>query len=490
MYGAMRCFEDAKKVLDKSNLLSIKNMHNPKIKNLRNNAKKIHLFDIVDTYVNYMTNILKIVLFGIIIFYYRCQILLVFIIIVFFIRSVLQKKYGAGMEKFEQQQFQSKRVIEYIFALLSRRESLQEIRTYKNNGYLNHKRSNIFEGIYKARIKMVWKNEHRVLAIDSVITVCNLLSTCLLVIICSYNSINPGAFVVLMQIMTQIYDLIYSITNNYRLIQGYKIQYSEYNNYLMLDEVDEIKISDKNTNPWGVIIKDVVFSYPDSEVKALDSISIHIKAGQKVSLVGANGSGKSTLVKMILGVYTPDEGSVNWVCDEKVLNSNGICAKCVFQDFVKLLRPLRENVAMGDITKIRNDSIIKNVLNNANVFELSSNLEQYIGPEFGGVELSGGQWQKVSIARAYMKDANIAVFDEATSALDAKAELQQCQAFFELGHNLTSIIVTHRLSITKFVDTIFVVDKGKIVETGNHDELYKKGGLYRKMYDSQSAFYV
>ena len=103
--------------------------------------------------------------------------------------------------------------------------------------------------------------------------------------------------------------------------------------------------------------------------------------------------------------------------------------------------------------------------------------------------MSGGQWQKLSIARSYMRQAGLAVFDEATSALDAKAELQQYQSFFQQGEKITSIIVTHRLALTKYVDRIFVLHNGKIVETGNHDELYNLNGMYRSMYDAQSAFY-
>ena len=161
----------------------------------------------------------------------------------------------------------------------------------------------------------------------------------------------------------------------------------------------------------------------------------------------------------------------------------------VFQDFVRLWRPIRENVAMGDIENVGNDQKITMALESSGSDRLTGRLDDYIGLEFGGVELSGGQWQKLSIARSYMRQAGLAVFDEATSALDAKAELQQYQSFFRQGEKITSIIVTHRLALTRYVDKIFVLHNGRIVETGSHDELYHLNGMYRSMYDAQSAFY-
>lgn len=486
-------YEDENIILSKSCKLSVINLDSPDIKDLRNKAKRINIFDIANSHVDFSVAVIKTIIYCILIIYYRCYLLLPVIFLGLIIKSRLQRNSGNKIEQIDRKQTASNRVSEYLYNLLVNRDTMQEIKIAGIANYLNEKRKEIYLNNYYERVKVVKENELRLFGIGSVITFCNILALCLLVILCRRYDIAAGVYVLLMQIVIQLYSMIPTISQGYGKIKTLKIQFEEYKKYLDLEEDSSMQTVENTLSDeaLGVKLNNVSFKYPDSKKEALSEINIDIKPRERVAFVGENGSGKSTLVKIILGIYSPDVGNIQWYDSN---NSNGKSddskLKVVFQDFIRLLRPIRENVAMGNIYKINDNKAVNDAIIKAGTPNLEEKLDEYIGPEFGGSDLSGGQWQKLSIARSYMKDGKLAVFDEATSALDAQAELQQYQSFFAQGVNITSIIVTHRLSITKMVDKIYVIHDGKIVEYGSHNELYKKNGMYKKMYDAQSTFYA
>lgn len=482
--------EDENIILRKSCSLSILDLDSPEVKDMRENAKRFSIFDTLNSYVDFSAAVIKITIFSGILIYYKCFLLIPIIIIGLIIKAKLQKKGDKRVEQVEISQTESNRVRDYIYKLLVNPETLQEIKILHNGKYLNDKRAEIYEKNYGEKINIIKLSELRIFIINSIITACNILSICLLVILCGYYGIQSGSYVLLMQIVAQMYGLIPTVAKGYGTVQAISTRFEKYLEYINLpenpDELDKT-VSDE---PIGVRINNLSFRYPNVEKNALEGICIDIKPGEKIALVGENGSGKSTLVKLILGIYTPSEGEISWFYDNKQFaRPMNFFFKVVFQDFVRLRRPIRENVALADIENVKNDQKITMALENSGSNRFIGQLDDYIGLEFGGVELSGGQWQKLSISRSYMRQAGLAVFDEATSALDAKAELQQYQSFLQQGKKITSIIITHRLALTKYVDRIFVLHNGKIVEIGTHDELYYLNGIYRSMYDSQSAFY-
>ncbi len=482
--------EDENIIMNKSCRLSICDLDDPDMKNLRENAKGFSIFDALNSYIDFSTAFIKIIIWGIIMVYYKCILLIPVILLVLFIKAKLQKKRENRLEEINIAQAESNRIRDYIYKLLVSPESLQEIRILKNSKLLNAKRAEIYSQNYNEKIKVIKSSEFKILIINSTTTVCNIISMCLLVVLCAYYGITSGGYVLLMQIVVQMYGLIPSVTQGYGTINALSTRYKKYIDFINHKEISEVLDGKKTNYPVGIKITNLSFAYPNVEKKAIDDVSIEIMPGEKIAIVGENSSGKSTLVKLILGIYSPDNGVIIWSQgDSKYSKPLNSMFKVVFQDFVRLWRPIRENIAMGDIEKVDDDNKLVNALSASGSQKLISKLDTYVGMEFGGEDLSGGQWQKLSIARSYMRQGGIAVFDEATSALDAKAELQQYKSFFEQGENITSIIVTHRLALTKYVDKIIVLDDGKIIETGNHDELYKLNGTYRSMYDAQSAFY-
>ncbi|PRP66428.1 ABC transporter ATP-binding protein [Nonlabens agnitus] len=247
----------------------------------------------------------------------------------------------------------------------------------------------------------------------------------------------------------------------------------------------------------GFELRNVQFYYPGSDTPVLKGVSFHIKAGEKIAFVGENGAGKTTLIKLILRFYEPTSGeilldgiNINKFSKEEYRARFGV----IFQDFFKYEFRLRENIAVGDIAQIDNDSLITDAaersLASQVIAEMTDGIDQQLGRRFAkGQELSGGQWQKVALARAYMKNADIMVLDEPTSALDAQAEFDVFERFIGLTKGKTSIIISHRFSTVRMADRILVLKNGKIEEIGTHEELMNNPQTYSRLFNLQAAGY-
>ena len=247
----------------------------------------------------------------------------------------------------------------------------------------------------------------------------------------------------------------------------------------------------------GFTFDQVKFAYPGASTEVLKGISFELKAGEKMAFVGENGAGKTTLIKLILRFYEPTEGrilldgiDIRHFDKAEYQTLFGV----IFQDFVKYELTVKENIAVGKITELENEQRIKNAAHSSLasevIGEVKDGLNQQLGKRFAkGVELSGGQWQKIALARAYMKDAKVMILDEPTSALDARAEYEAFQRFIGLTKGKTSVIISHRFSTVRMADRILVLEDGKILEIGSHEELLKNDKLYAELFELQAAGY-
>ena len=247
----------------------------------------------------------------------------------------------------------------------------------------------------------------------------------------------------------------------------------------------------------GFVFEDVGFIYPGAERWAVRHLSFALKAGEVVALVGENGAGKTTLVKLLTRLYDPDEGRI--LLDgrdlrdydlEKLRGSMGV----IFQDFVRYNFTAGENIAVGRIEARFDQARIERAAGRSQANEVIERLpggyDQRIGKRFkNGVELSGGEWQKIAIARAYMREAEVLILDEPTAALDARAEFEVFQRFKELSKGKTAVLISHRFSSVRMADRIFVLADGKVAAAGTHEELVAQPGLYSELFELQAAGY-
>jgi ATP-binding cassette subfamily B protein len=247
----------------------------------------------------------------------------------------------------------------------------------------------------------------------------------------------------------------------------------------------------------GFVFEDVGFRYPGADRWAVRHLSFTLQAGETLALVGENGAGKTTLVKLLTRLYDPDEGRITLegrdLRDydlEALRGAMGV----IFQDFVRYNLTAGDNIAVGRIAARDDHARIARAasssLADAVIEGLPQGYDQMIGKRFrNGVELSGGEWQKVAIARAYMRDAEVLVLDEPTAALDARSEFEVFQRFKELSAGKTAVLISHRFSSVRMADRILVLSGGRVEASGTHAELLAQQGRYADLFELQAAGY-
>ncbi|PXY32082.1 ABC transporter ATP-binding protein [Prauserella muralis] len=243
-----------------------------------------------------------------------------------------------------------------------------------------------------------------------------------------------------------------------------------------------------------LVLHDVSFRYPEQERPAVDAVDIEIGAGEVVALVGENGSGKTTLAKIVAGLYDPQSGSRRW--DGAVAAAPDVRASVtvIFQDFVRYQLTLRDNIAISDASRQPTDEAVLDVARRAGVLgavdDLRDGVDTMLGRDLDeGADLSGGQWQRVALARALYRDTALVVLDEPAAALDPRAEHELFADVRALLNGRSALLISHRFSNTRLADRIYVMDAGRVVECGTHDELMARAGHYAELYTLQSAAY-
>ncbi len=247
----------------------------------------------------------------------------------------------------------------------------------------------------------------------------------------------------------------------------------------------------------GFVFSNVGFAYPNSNRKVLQGVNLRIEKGEKIALIGANGAGKTTLVKLLARLYEPTEGRI--LLDgvdlrdysvEDLRREIGV----IFQDYMRYDLLVKENIGFGNIAHLASMPAIQNAAHKSQAEEMIARLphsyDQVVGRRFeGGVDLSGGEWQKMALARAYMRDAQVLILDEPTATLDARAEYEVFTRFADLTRGRTSVLISHRFSTVRMADRILVLSGGEIIEQGSHQELVGFGGLYAELFELQAAGY-
>jgi ATP-binding cassette subfamily B protein len=287
-----------------------------------------------------------------------------------------------------------------------------------------------------------------------------------------------------------------AVTNLILNSKKFKTIFSFYDKYSASPKTKKQEAGNLITSDVPIEIKNLTYKYGD-DITAVDDLSLRIKKGESIALIGENGSGKSTLIKCILGLYKPESGSVkiygseSYETDEETIRKN---ISVTFQDYCSYPFTLRENVGFGDINEIADDNKIINAVKFAQadgILNKCGNIDAVLGRQLNpdGFELSGGQWQRLALARAYINMRDIAVFDEPSAALDPVAELKQFENLKSALKDKTSVLISHRIGFARLADRIVVMDKGKSAEQGTHEYLLTLSGKYAEMFNAQRKWY-
>jgi ATP-binding cassette subfamily B protein len=299
----------------------------------------------------------------------------------------------------------------------------------------------------------------------------------------------------LYQLASQLNGLHMSATSLYEATLFIR----DYSSFLELEPA--VEAEEGRPAPAGFEIltaENVSFTYPDAQRPAVDRVSLEIRRGEVIALVGENGSGKTTLAKMLAGLYRPERGRIRWdetdladVDADELRRSVAV----IFQDFERYLLPARENVGLGRHERVDAFEEIVEAARRADADDFLADLpegyETMLGREFaGGYDLSIGQWQRVALARAFFRDAPFVILDEPTAALDARAESRLFERMRELLEGRSVVLISHRFSSVRSADRIYVLHDGRVVEHGSHDELMVADGLYAELFGLQARAYV
>ena len=247
----------------------------------------------------------------------------------------------------------------------------------------------------------------------------------------------------------------------------------------------------------GFEFRNVSFTYPGTDRTVLKNFTLTLSPGERIALIGENGQGKTTVVKLITRLYDPTEGQI--LLDGVDLRDYSLedlhrHIGVIFQDFMRFEMTARENIAVGRVDQPHQQADIElaahKSLADTVVDKLAGGYDQMLGRRFeGGVELSGGEWQKMALARAYLRDAQLLILDEPTAALDARSELEVFERFAELTEGKMALLISHRFSTVRMADRIVVLSGGRLIEEGNHKELMARAGVYASMFEMQAASY-
>lgn len=365
------------------------------------------------------------------------------------------------------------------------------IETYRNR---LHARNKEYEKYYFKHLK------RHMLRAGSIMNLASLGNALLLLYLYSQGEISVGALVALTMMVfsslpTHLNDMTSIIT-----WAGYHIQFTDYyDKFFALSEDGAPGKAVPAPETFDIEFRDVWFRYPGSEENPyiLKGLSFRLAGGEKISIVGANGEGKSTMIKLLLGLFEPERGQIllgGRPIEQYTREQRNRVFAPVFQDFMRYSISLRENIAVGDIELLRDESAILAAAEKGQAKKIADGLKDgmdtLLGRDFeGGVDLSGGQWQRIALSRAFMGDKPVLLLDEPTSQLDPMAESRLYSEFHALAEGKTAIFITHRLASTMITDRILVLAGGHVSEEGNHEQLMRLGGLYRAMFDAQRKWY-
>lgn len=387
----------------------------------------------------------------------------------------------------EERNAKKARSIWYYEFLLTKDQSFKEVKIFNLARHIikrhnDLKQSVINENLYNTKVRLIIS-----VVFDFVDQICMAVLMILIIFSVIAGEILIGNAVALLRIINMMFDSFNSIMNIIYSINQNSLYMSKLINFLNKpgngNSEETYKLNDLNQ----IEINNLTFAYPETDKIVLQNINIKINKNQRVALFGRNGSGKSTLIKLLLGYYLVEDDMIkmNGVPLNKVnIDSLHKLTGILFQDYCKYELSVKDNVGFGNIDEIDNEAQIRESLEEAGIDFLPPDLNQQLGKWFSdGTQLSGGQWQRVALARCFFKKAQMYILDEPNAALDKMGEKKIMNTFFELTKNKIGVFISHKIAHVMLADKIIYLDEGKIVAEGTHEELLKTCPSYKEIYD-------
>lgn len=452
------------------------------------------LLNYFNSLLNFCSNILANIL--LILVFIRVSILFTILYILFiWIMVVSSIKMNNLLNNLYDEQSTDERKSEYLSSLLSEKDSLSELRIFDSVRFIRDKWEEINQKVLRDRLIGTVKSQKYKGLYYLVYIIWVGLFIIFLLNGLSNQMIDFGLFVALFTSVGNSFRTTKSISDGITLMS--KLKYRIVILYNFTDKTPDASFDNNSlvdTDHVIIEFKNVSFKYPNTSSYVIKHLTFSINNQENVAIVGENGTGKSTIIKLLCRLYLPTEGEIRIngknlsELSQEVFNK---LISVVFQDFKKYSLSLRENIALGDVSKLNDDHSIYRAMKKGMIDEnfglkLSSNLGKI---EENGTNLSGGQWQKVAIARAGMRSSVFTILDEPTASLDPIAESQLYENFLQVSKEKGSIIISHRMASAKLADKIFVLSDKSIIEVGDHNTLMEQKGKYCQMFTIQKSWY-
>lgn len=392
-------------------------------------------------------------------------------------------------------QTEDERWLSYYAGLLSEKNSLFELKIFSAVSYILNLWKIRNEKVLQERLKTTIVAQ-KYFAISSAIILTWMGSLIYLMIQGVINkSVSLGLFVSLVGSAGSLLSITEQLSYIFSNITRHCLQVQYYETFMNLPEFPVHNSSKELVkDAYEIEFDNVYFKYPNTANEVLKGITFKFNSYERLAIVGENGAGKSTIIKLLCKLYQPSAGSIkiNGINLNDISESQLHKILCVvFQDYCCYNLSLRENVALAQIDKIANDSEIKRALIKGRVNIFFDNLDLPLGKiEDEGIDISGGEWQRLAISRALFSDSAFVILDEPTASIDPLAESEMYQSFANILENKGCIMISHRLASAKMMDEIIVIADGRVVESGKHENLLKRGKLYKKMWEAQSSWYM
>lgn len=423
-----------------------------------------------------------------------------FVIVVGALPSVYMNRLSARvLHAFTVEQTPGDRRRAYLFQILTRKEEAQEIRAFDSQSYLRDEHDRLFDRRIAATRRLVRRRSFYGVVSALIAAAVTVVSIALLLTFVQSGRITvPDAVVAVGAIVLMAGRLRSLISSSGSLYEGA---------LFLGDFTDFVEVGDRHASQRdasepvpefeAIELRDVSFTYPSRTEPSLQSVSLTVKKGEVIALVGENGSGKTTLTKLLAGLYRPTEGEILW--DGNEISGTHLArlrehVTVIFQDFAQYFLTAHENVAIGRFAQMHDRAAVEKAASMAGADRFLAGLpngyDSLLGPAFvGGSDLSLGQWQRVALARAYFRNAPLLILDEPTASLDPRGEYEIFRRVRDLAAGNTVLLVSHRFSNVRIADRIVVFEGGRIVEQGSHDDLMATDGVYAELFELQAKGY-